>query len=139
MRKDIRGCPHFVGWLPPCWKACHLCVLFCHLRGCREWSPWCCFFKVWHTGWNTFLAATMTQLISLSFLRTCILTCALHEHQNGTTFLGENKLVPFFMALRKAFRKTEFALRAIQPENLHVCDACLRFLPSRTKLHKGLS
>ena len=52
--------------------------------------------------------------------------------RNWTTFFGEHKLLPFPMALRKAFRKTGFALRAFHDENLHVCDACFRFLPDRT-------
>ena len=42
--------------------------------------------------------------------------------RNWTIFLGKHKLLPFPMALRKAFRKTGFALRAFHDENLHVCD-----------------
>ena len=33
-----------------------------------------------------FLTAPVAPLISLSFFRTCILTCAVHEHQNGDNF-----------------------------------------------------
>ena len=78
-----------------------------------------------------FWTALKTQIISLSFFRTCILTIRLARARNWTNFLGEHKLLPFPMALRKAFRKTGFALRAFQHKNLHVCVACLRFLPDR--------
>ena len=59
--------------------------------------------------------------------------------RNWTTSLGKHKLLPFPMALRKAFRKTRFAIRAVQPENLHVCDACFRFLPDMTPWCGGVS
>ena len=59
--------------------------------------------------------------------------------RNWTTFLGENKLLSFPVAPRKAFMKTGFALRAFHDENLHVCGACFRFSPDRTPWRGGVS
>ena len=47
------------------------------------------FFRIWNTGWNTFLTAPMEQLISLSFFRT-----------SNLTFVGD----PFSIAKRMAFQ-----------------------------------
>ena len=41
------------------------------------------------------MTAPMTQLISLSFFRTCILTSALHGHRNGSIFCGETNSLRF--------------------------------------------
>ena len=139
MRKAIRGCTpsssgcdHLLEGVPYCSSLMsssrlqEVVAVVLFLQGLVHWM-------------ELFWTALVTQLISLSFFHTSNLTSALHEREIGQLFLGENKLLPFPVAPRKAFRKTGFALRAFHDENLHVCDACLRFLPDRTPRRGGVS
>ena len=85
-----------------------------------------------------FDSADDTQLISLSFFRTFILTFALHEQQFGQLLL-EKTNSSRFPGTAQACRKTGFALRAFHHGKLHICVACLRILPDRTPWRGGVS
>ena len=88
-----------------------------------------------------FLTAPMTQLISLSFFRTCILTSALHDHQNGSFFCGKTNSTRFpwhcarlsgrLDSLSVPFTTKTFtsALRAsdFHPTRLHGAEECRDF------------
>ena len=88
-----------------CWKACHIPLLFAHLRVCREWSLWCCFFKVWHTGWNTFLTAPMTQLISFRHVHFDIPRCTSTKMRQ--LFLWRTQTRPVSHGIAQGFQEDQ--------------------------------
>ena len=110
-----------------CWKTCHIAFPFLSSSRLQAVVAVVLFLQGVAHWMEHFLTADETTHFVV-FFRTCILTCAVHEHQNGSFFV-ENKLVPFHMALRNAFRKTRFAIRTVQHKKLHVRVACLRFFP----------